>query len=367
MFSNRNIELHQFIAELIHPELKQVVFTKSCYHSEHFWDQIVKIGSSHLILPSIYKALKTKKNNLKPPKRLMSFLEEITNENSRQNKEKYNQIDYITNLFNSESINYVFLKGAALLILNPFDAMNERMFGDIDILVSEDDIERAYTLLLKNGFKFIATDAETKLTRNFEGFQGRHINRLINPNYICAVELHRELLRNKYINLLKSDNVLKNKVSVKKKYFIPSKYNLWEHSILNWEINDYGYYFNNLSFRAIIDTISLEPKKVNYQILNRAKEFKHFYSLMSVFFKNYNNHNKFRIFFYKVKIRYYLLRKFSKITLGIINFLNHVVVRLLMFIKSSIYRNRILKNPEVVWKNIKKNFYKYIGLNHFES
>ena len=60
---------------------------------------------------------------------------------------------FISKLFNSNKINYVFLKGAALLALNNQDIMKCRMIGDIDILVDKHDIHFANKLLQKHKFK----------------------------------------------------------------------------------------------------------------------------------------------------------------------------------------------------------------------
>ena len=40
-----------------------------------------------------------------------------------------------------------------MLLTKPYDVVNERMIGDIDVLVKEKDIVKTQNLLIKNGFK----------------------------------------------------------------------------------------------------------------------------------------------------------------------------------------------------------------------
>jgi hypothetical protein len=95
-------------------------------------------------------------------------------------------------LFNKHQINHVFLKGAAMLITKPYDAINERMVGDIDILVSEKDLLRSQQLLIDEGFKAVSN--EFSFTKGIFPKLHKHLNRIAHPNYIAAVEIHRRLL-----------------------------------------------------------------------------------------------------------------------------------------------------------------------------
>ena len=71
--------MHHFMAQLLHPT---VVVDASYFPAPQiFWDRLVQLGSSQLVLPAIYGALKRKKLIGHAPKDLVSYLQEITDLN----------------------------------------------------------------------------------------------------------------------------------------------------------------------------------------------------------------------------------------------------------------------------------------------
>ena len=196
-------------------------------------------------------------------------------------------------MFANQNIEFVFLKGAALLITNPYNVVNDRMIGDIDILVSKKDIDMAEKLLIENNFKRVET-REINLTEGIKDFEFRHIDRLVSQDYIAAVELHHRLLTMKYDSLLTSKKVLESRVLISDIFPVPSNTSFWEHIILNWQINDKGFRTNSFSFRALFDSFYFQPKDLHSQINSKPKVFKHFYSLASVFNQKKYNYGGFR-------------------------------------------------------------------------
>ena len=104
------------------------------------------------MLPSIYGAIIRKKIEKYFPEDILTYLNYIYQLNSERNHAISEQIEDISGLFSGNGINYLFLKGSALLIQQPKRVLKERMIGDIDILVSEKDIKRSYQLLIDNGY-----------------------------------------------------------------------------------------------------------------------------------------------------------------------------------------------------------------------
>ena len=136
-----SIYMFHFIAKLLHPT---TVLDSSYFPATQiFWDKLVQYGSSQLVLPAIYGALKRKKLVDHAPIDLVFYLQEITDLNRKRNTAILKQINFLSKLLNRHQIEHVFLKGAAMLITKPYDALNERMVGDIDILVSEKDLAKA--------------------------------------------------------------------------------------------------------------------------------------------------------------------------------------------------------------------------------
>ena len=113
----------------------------------------------------------------------------------------------MTEIFNKHQIEHVFLKGAAMLITKPYDTLYERMVGDIDILVSEKDLLKAQQLLIDEGFDVVSNEFSFTKDLDFE----KHLQRIVHPNFIAAVEIHRKPLDLTLKNPILCKDVLKEK------------------------------------------------------------------------------------------------------------------------------------------------------------
>ena len=338
--------MHRFIAELLHPNTK----VSSSYFPalQIFWDRLVQYGSSQLVLPSIYGALKRKKLLHHAPRDLVYYLQEITELNKKRNTSIIKQIDFLSKIFNKHQINHIFLKGAAILVTEIYDAKSERMVGDIDILVSERDLSRAHQLLIDQGFDTLSDEFSFTKGLDFE----KHLQRIVHPNYIAAVEIHRKLLDLTSKELISSTEILNEKSQSPDGYFIPSKKHLWQHAILNWQYNDSGIVRNALAFRSVVDVLYLESKNVLINFKNYPFAFKHFYSLLSIYYKSYFTYYPLSKLRYKLQLNYMLYNELNNLYFKLHYLLNIGFLRF----KSKVYRKRVFYNPKILIKRI-SNFW----------
>lgn len=290
-----------------------------------------------------------KKLEHKIPENLLLYLKEITILNRKRNIEILKQVKFISKLFNDNKIKHVFLKGAAMLIIKPYNSTDERMVGDIDILIDKNDINKAKDILLQNSF-FTKIIDEIKFIDGVKGNFLRHLQRLIHPDFIAAVELHAEILEFKYVNILPAKLIL-NDIINHKGYSIPNRKTLWKHAILNWQYNDQGLIYNDISFRTFVDVIYLEPEEIDYNMVNE-NAISRFYSMCSIFINKYQNKNNFYSAIFKYKLIYpkfqYLNIYITKLTITLKLFCN----RLILMLKSKNYREIIIKNPKLLIKKI---------------
>ena len=344
-----------FISQLIHPKIAAATLSHYFPAKQLFWDRLVQIGSGHLVLPAIYAALKRKKLVEHAPKYLVSYLQQISDLNHKRNTAISKQIAFLSELFNKHQIEYVFLKGAAMLVTKPYDALSERMLGDIDVLVSENDLLEAQQILLD--FGYTEQVKKEKRLRPIVGVaSNRHLNRLNHPNFIASVELHINILDPNKNHYLASKEILKVRQQTAEGCWIPLKQHLWQHAILNWQYNDKGYQFNWLSLRTVVDVLYLEPKSINAVVNKQPKVIQHFYSLMSFFYKEYFIYNPFYRALFCKQIRHSGIQKTLIFNIKLRLLSVKVFNRMVLFFKSKEYRSNLLENPKLLIRKIIKSW-----------
>ena len=269
---------------------------------------LVKITSSHLMLPALYINLK-KKNCLNYlPEDFKNYIKEIYNLNKQRNEVLIEEVNEISKILKSKNIDYVFLKGSANIISEIYNNIGERMIGDIDILVNKNKLINSIKALQKHNYKDI----------KYSFFEKRHYTRQIKTNKIFAVEVHKNLLK-RNSRILFTEDIIKNKIIFKKE-FVPNFEDQLKHNIYNYQINDYGKLKLSYSLRNYYDTYLLEKiNKINYKNL-KVDSYLNDYIMIArelgiPIFENINiNRSNIRPFIFKIKKENKLFRMiFDKI------------------------------------------------------
>ena len=224
------------------------------------FEMIIKIGSSHLILPAIYFNLKSKKILKKTPKDFNIFLEEIFEINKNRNLLLIEEINELSTILYDEKIDHVFTKGAANIIHEIYNDIGERMIGDIDFLYNPIDTEKIKQVLNKNKYKNVNV---------YNFFKNRHLPRKIKKGCLFAIEAHSKI----FDKNLKKINVCELLDSKKRIARIPTlnAEHLFLTNIYNYQINDYGYKLINYSYRSLYDSLKIK-RKYNGIVLNIKKD-----------------------------------------------------------------------------------------------
>ena len=218
-------------------------------NNDIFWDKFVQIGSSHYVIPAIYYKLKQRDYLRLLNDELVSYLEEIYSQNLKRNLELVKEVNEISNTLKSNNIDHVFLKGAALVSSIYKDSLGIRMLGDIDILIKKNQMQKVRFLMENYGYKSML---------NFHPNQHkRHLDRIINKKKIFAIELHFTITEkikfdcNEFINSKKNlNNIL-----------IPNQTDLLYHTIINYQLNDYGSIKAGFHLRTLFDVVNISNTK----------------------------------------------------------------------------------------------------------
>ena len=131
------------------------------------------------------------------------------------------------------------------------------MVGDIDLIFLKEDYPKAITLLREFGY-----DKEIHQELPY-----RHYPRIIRKDSIAGVEIHKDLLSEKYVNefnynFVEKDSQVINEVAV---LSYANKLNL---SIIADQINDSGFYYKRMALRNAYDVFLLSKKTVAKNAVN---------------------------------------------------------------------------------------------------
>jgi hypothetical protein len=308
------------------------------------WDDVVKVSTAHYVFPALYCNLKRADFLQYLPQKLVSYMEYITNINRERNEQIIAQAKELNTLLLVNNITPIFLKGTGNLLVDVYEDIAERMVGDIDLIFLKEDFPKAITLLREFGY-----DKEIP-----QELPDIHYPRIIRKDSIAGVEIHKELLIEKYANefnynFVEKDSQVINEVAV---LSYANKLNL---SIIADQINDNGFYYKRMALRNAYDVFLLSKKtsakyamikldKLShplncflaacYEVFNAVESLeynktKKTASYLSVFNSQFTNRNRSKIRYKCIKM--YLILKYR---LNIIyKSVTHKVYRIWLFKK----------------------------------
>jgi len=225
------------------------------------WDAVVKASTANYVLTALYCNLKRASFLHYLPNDLVDFMIRITDLNRDKNQQIIEQAKEINELLLANNITPIFLKGTGNLLEGLYEDIAERMVGDIDFLFSKDDYPKAIKVLSNFGYSRVHK-------ANYDSISFKHFPRLQKENNIAAIEIHKELLIEKYANefnysFVNKDSQIINDTNVM------SFDNQLALSIIATQINDHGFYFKNIALRNAYDVFLLSKKTVAKNAFNK--------------------------------------------------------------------------------------------------
>lgn len=229
------------------------------------WEAVVKLSTEHYVFPALYCNLK-KANFLQYlPIDLVEYMKHITDLNRERNEQIILQAKEINTLLIQNNITPIFLKGTGNLLEGLYDDIAERMVGDIDFIFSKEDYPKVISILEANGYKKVH-----QTEYDFPSF--KHHPRLQKEGAIAAVEIHKELLIEKYADEFNYELIAKDTQQING-FHVMSYKNQLALSIIAKQINDAGWYHKNIALRNAYDVFLLSKRT------NAKTAFDHFDSL----------------------------------------------------------------------------------------
>lgn len=225
------------------------------------WESIVKVSTSHYVLPALYCNLKKASFLNYLPEDLVSFMEHITTLNKNRNAKIVVHAKEINLFLIKNGITPIFLKGTGNLLESLYIDLSERMTRDIDILVSGADFNKTIDLLKSDGYKRIENNSE---------IIHRHFPALVKENKIAAIEVHKELITKKYSSQFDYNFIEKNIQKIDSFHVLDYK-DQYCLTAFAHQINDYGYLYKSFSLRNAYDIFLLSKKTDTKDIVFKFK------------------------------------------------------------------------------------------------
>ena len=224
------------------------------------WDAVVKVSTANYVFPALYCNLKRVDFLQYLPQELVSYMEYISDLNRDRNKKLVTEAKDLNSLLLANNITPIFLKGTGNLLADLYEDIAERMVGDIDFIFSKDDYSKAIKVLRVFGY------SEVEKYKYYIP-EEKHYRRLQKENNIAAIEIHNELLIEKYANEFNYSFVAKNS-QVMNGASVLSYANKLNLSIIANQINDSGFYYKTMALRNAYDVFLLSKKTNAKDALN---------------------------------------------------------------------------------------------------
>ncbi len=255
-----NKELFYFAGKCLtldeHPEFKHEIIRHIADDSID-WQDFIELCSNHLILPAIYLKFQTHEILSHLPEELYDFLVEIHHLNSVRNEKILLQLQKIMNILNEHKIFPTLLKGTGNILDGLYSDIGERILGDIDFLVPENDYLLSAELLESNGYSTVSAIGSHSEVRNM-----KHYPRLFHPDFPAVIEIHRLPVREEYQSWFNTGIIDQEKKagSSIRGCFVESDNHKIVHNFIHCQLSNQGYLSGVVSFRDLYDLYLLSKK-----------------------------------------------------------------------------------------------------------
>jgi hypothetical protein len=123
------------------------------------WSYVTELAEQHRVMPLLCKSL----NEVCPtlvPDDVLNNLREYTKANARYNLYRTRELIILLTLFEASGIPALPFKGPVLSVM-VYNNLGLRDYGDLDILVRQQDVLRAHRLLTERGYKLVTPSVQS--------------------------------------------------------------------------------------------------------------------------------------------------------------------------------------------------------------
>lgn len=196
------IATYRWVCQAISPLVGEEPMRASLPRTEAEWNFVVRVASDHLVLPSLYAALRDKGLLADTPMEFAEALEGFHTLNALHNARLRQQILDVSSLLNDIGVSPVWLKGASNLLVPDWKSVS-RMMLDLDFWLPDAQCHSAVLACLERAGYVIPDDY---LGMNFETSQ--HFAPRVREGEPARIEIHHKLVSSRVSDLLDDHEAL---------------------------------------------------------------------------------------------------------------------------------------------------------------
>jgi hypothetical protein len=167
-------------------------------------EMLLETAGRHLVTPAVWSALARRGQADRLPPDLAEYLEAMHELNRRRNARLAVQAAETAAALSPAGMRPVFLKGLAHLLIGIYPDPAARFVGDMDLLLSPEQVEPAAAELARIGYRRLPTAA----------WQSHDDVRLLHPERPAMIELHRSSLELPLAAIMPTDAVIKRSATL---------------------------------------------------------------------------------------------------------------------------------------------------------
>jgi hypothetical protein len=243
------------------------------------WQGLCWLAGCGLVTPSLAGALQRKGLFKQLPEEVQAYLLTLQSLNQARNQTLRDQLLIITEALNASGIQPVLLKGAITLTPGQYPGAEDRVIGDLDLLVPPHLLEAATSALMTLGYGVDATGAQWVLPSHYQ--RHHHERPLLHPILPVKVELHRRIQYHQGDNALLCQQLLTKPFSFEEgpTVLIPDRETRLLHNMLHGQITDRHRLKHIIDLRQLLEFAALAHHEAStldaHYLLTRLRPQRH--------------------------------------------------------------------------------------------
>ncbi len=247
----------KFLCQCISPPQNTEKIILEINSPEFDWEPVIYCSGQQLVTPALWFYLKQKKILPLLNQQHQDYLELIYDLNLSRNNQIKKQFFALLPAYNAVGIEPLLLKGIASLVEELYESSGIRVLGDIDILVDEDKLHVAKSIMLEQGYTYTPFPFQDIVEEH------KHLPAFVHKDQPVAIEIHRYPVALKLSGWVNNAAAWSDNTQISLKtgsVRLPEPEFRLLHNFSHCQIGDRGYFRGYINVRQMLEWVKLRDK-----------------------------------------------------------------------------------------------------------